>query len=107
MQVHLFHIFFIGPLLIYIGLIKPQTNITYNILLGLSAITLLKFTYLLATQTISQKSVWYIIHVVLFAVLTLHVGIKMNKTSQIGYSLLLATGIAACGYHLLRQIGFK
>ena len=107
MQVHLLHIFFIGPLLIYIGLIKPKTAFVYNILSILGVLVILKFTYLLATQVISQQSVWYILHIVLFALIALYVGIKQDNTPRIGYSILLATGISAFGYHLVRQLGFK
>lgn len=107
MQVNLIHILLIGPLLIFIGLMKPQNILYYHILLSLGLLVLVKFAYLLATQTISQRSIWYILHIVLFATLSFYVGIKKDKTPQIAYSLLLATGIAAFGYHLLRQLGFK
>lgn len=107
MQVHLLHILFIGPLLVYIGLMKPHNLTIYMILLGLGLLIVLKFGYLLVTKSISERSVWYIVHIVLFAFLAVYVGVKQTKTPQIGYSLLLATGIAAFGYHLIRQLGFK
>jgi hypothetical protein len=107
MNVHFLHIFFIGPLLMYIALVKPQNAIVYNVLSGLGLLVLVKFAYLLATQAISQRSVWYILHVVLFAFVAMYVGFKQNKTPQIGYSLLLATGVSAFGYHTIRQLGFK
>jgi hypothetical protein len=101
------HILFIGPLLIYVGLVKPQNSIFYSVLLGLGLLVILKFAYLLLSESLSQRSVWYILHIVLFAVISLYVGIQQTNTPRIGYSLLLATGIAAFGYHLLRQLGFK
>lgn len=107
MQVHLVHILFIGPLLIYIGLMKPQNVIIYNVLLCLGLLVFVKFIYLLATQAISQRSVWYVLHIVLFACIALYVGVQRNNTPRIGYSLLLATGISAFGYHLIRQLGFN
>lgn len=107
MHVHMLHILFIGPLLMYIGLVKPQNVIMYNVLLGLGVLVIVKFAYLLVTETLTQRSVWYILHIVLFAIIALYVGVKQNKTPRIGYSLLLATGIAAFGYHLIRQLGFK
>lgn len=107
MQVHLLHILFIGPLLMYIGLVKPQYIFVYNILLGLGLLVLFKFVYLLLTESLSQRSLWYILHIILFAMIAIYVGIKQTKTPRIGYSLLLATGIAAFGYHLLRQLGFN
>lgn len=107
MQVNLLHILFIGPLLIYIGLVKPQKVVVYNILLGLGVLVIFKFAYLLVTERLNQRSIWYILHIILFSTIALYVGIKQNKTPRIGYSLLLATGIAAFGYHLIRQLGFN
>lgn len=107
MRVQLLHILFIGPLLIYIGLVKPQNTIIYNILLSLGLLVILKFTYLLATERLNQRSIWFILHIILFATIVLYVGIKQETTPRIGYSLLLATGTAAFGYHLIRQLGFK
>lgn len=107
MYLHILHILFIGPLLMYVGLVKPQNVIAYNVLLGLGVLVMLKFGYLLVTESLTQKSVWYILHIVLFGFISLYVGIKQKQTPRVGYSLLLATGISAFGYHLLRQLGFK
>lgn len=106
MNVNLLHVFFIGPLLIYIGLLKPDNDLVYYILLGLGLVVLMKFAYLLVEQKVSQRSVWYVLHVVLFSMIAIYVGLNKKHTLQIGYSLILATGISAFGYHLIRLFGF-
>lgn len=106
MDVHILHVFLIGPLLIYIGLIKPQNQLLYCVLYGLGLVVFFKFMYRLLKQKLSQRSVWYIIHVALFSMIAMYVGIKGKNTEKIGYSLLLATGISAFGYHLIRMFGF-
>jgi hypothetical protein len=107
MNVHLLHVLFIGPLLIYIGLAKPQTDFVYYILYGLGLYVFFKFFIILLKQELSQRSAWYVLHVVLFSMIAMYVGTKGRNTQQIGYSLLLATGISAFGYHLIRMFGFQ
>jgi len=107
MSVNLLHVLFIGPLLIYIGIFKPQNGIFYNILLGLGILVLFKFTYLTLTQKLTQKSVWYILHVILFSMIAIYVGVNKQQTIKIGYSLLLATGLSAFWYHLIRLFGVR
>lgn len=106
MNVNLLHVFLIGPLLIYIGLLKPEHELFYSILLGLGIIVLLKFAYSILSQKFSQKSVWYVLHVLLFSMIVIYVGLNGKHTLQIGYSLLLATGVSAFGYHLIRLFGW-
>ena len=105
-NINLLHVIFIGPFLIYIGLVKPQSSLLYYILFGLGLLVFLKFLYSLLTQEISQRSVWYVLHMLLFAMIAMYVGGHQNQTLRIGYSLLLATGISAFGYHLIRFLGF-
>ncbi len=107
MSVNLLHVLFIGPLLIYIGLWKPQNELLYNILLGLGLLVLLKFTYLTLTQKLTQRSVWYILHVILFSTIAIYVGVHKQQTVKVGYSLLLATGLSAFWYHLIRLFGVR
>lgn len=107
MSVNLLHVLFIGPLLIYIGIFKPQKEIFYHILLGLGILVLFKFTYLTLTQKLTQRSVWYILHVILFSMIAVYVGVNKQQTIQIGYSLLLATGLSAFWYHLIRLFGVR
>lgn len=105
--VNVLHVFFIGPFLIYIGLMKPNNVWVFKALFLLGALVFLKFGFLLLTTQVTQQSVWYILHMMFFSLLALYVGFMKSQTPQIGYSLILATGIAAFGYHLIRGLGFR
>jgi hypothetical protein len=106
MDVHTLHVLLIGPLLIYIGLVKPQVDLLYYILYGLGLYAFFRFFIMLLKQELSQRSAWYVLHVALFSMIAMYVGSKGKHTEQIGYSLLLATGMSAFGYHLVRMFGF-
>lgn len=106
MDINLLHVFLIGPVLIYIGLAKPQTDFLYYILYGLGLYVFFKFFIILLKQELNQRSAWYVLHVALFSMIAMYVGVKGKQTQQIGYSLLFATGISAFGYHLVRLFGF-
>jgi hypothetical protein len=107
MDVNVLHVFLIGPLLIYIGLVKPQNYFFYYVLYCLGLYVFYKFFVILLHEEVSQRSAWYVLHLALFSMIAMYVGIKGKHTLQIGYSLLLATGISAFGYHLIRMFGFK
>jgi presenilin-like A22 family membrane protease len=96
--VNIVHALVIGPVLIYIGLVKPTQTWIYYILLAVGILIAVKFVYSL----IKQKNDWYIIHLALFAPLLIYVGIRKNDTPNIGFALMLALGCAASGYHIIR-----
>ena len=101
---NLLHIFFTGPLLIYIGLTKPENPQIYNFIFLLGILLSIYFLYLITSLKYSQYHVWLLIHYLIFIPLLIFVGIKKTETPKIIYSLLLAIGIAAFGYHLIRLI---
>lgn len=112
--VNIIHILFSGPLLMYVGYFKPVTNnigfskYLYHILLALGVLLLILFSYKIINKIIShsvnQYITWYIIHALIFAPLLIWCGIRREKTPQIIFSLLLAIGCAAFGYHLIKLI---
>jgi len=104
MLVHLVHMLITGPLLIYVGLAQPQNKYVYWLLMLLSVAVFAKFTYSAFTTELSQRHVWFAIHALLFASLLGYVGYQGVNTPHVGYSLLLAVGIAAVGYHTVRLI---
>lgn len=103
-HVALLHILISGPLLMYIGLFKPQYKWLYYLLFLTGIGLCLKFLFMVFTQPLSQRYVWFVIHLALFAPLLIYVGIKQEATPNIAYSLLLAIGIAAFGYHFIRYL---
>ena len=102
--VHLVHMLLSGPLLIYVALAQPQNKYVYWLLLALGVAICAKFAYTAFTTQLSQRHVWYAIHAVLFASLLGYVGYMGSETPRVGYSLLLAVGIAAVGYHTVRIV---
>ncbi len=104
--VRLIHIFFSGPLLIWVGLAEPKFPWVYKLLLGLGVLLLFAFGVKLALA--KSLNVWYVIHATLFASLLIYVGYVGRNGGQalphIAFSLLLAVGVSALGFHLIRVI---
>lgn len=105
MRVALIHLLFVAPLLIYIGLSKPKQNWVYIILFILGIGVVLNFLSKIVRQDKwNQRTVWFAIHMLLFASLLMYVGWYGVKAADVSYSLLLAVGVAAFGYHSIRLI---
>ncbi len=102
--VNAIHIFFSGPLLIYVGLVKPNYTYLYKFLLVLGLIVACVFVWKLLTFPLSQRYVWFLIHILLFSSLLIYVGIKELDAPHVAFSLILAIGIGAFGYHLIRAL---
>lgn len=102
-HVRLIHIFFSGPLLIYIGLVKPKNEWIYT-LLGIVGILLMVsfLTKLIMLKPFSQRHVYYAIHALLFAPLLMYLGYTGSTAPDVVFSLALAVGISAFGYHAIR-----
>lgn len=103
-EVQMIHILFVGPLLIYVGLQQPKYDAVYILLLLLGIYVLFKFLYTSFSEKVGEQHVWYAVHMVLFAMLLLYVGYYRTKTPRVAFSLLLAVGIAAFGYHTIRWL---
>jgi len=102
--VHLIHMLFSGPLLLYVALAQPKNRYVYWLLMALAATICVKFAYTAFTTKLSERHVWFAIHGILFASLLFYVGWMGADTPHVGYSLLLAVGIAAIGYHTVRLV---
>jgi len=102
--VHLVHIFVTGPFLIYVGSRKPASPVVYWALLSLGIAVALIFSYKAYMTAWGQRHVWFAIHAILFSSLLIYVGVKAQETPDVAYSLLLAIGVAAVGYHALRAL---
>lgn len=103
-QLQLLHIFATGPLLIYVGVMKPSFVWIYWLLGLIGGYVLLSFAYKSWTTALGERHVWFAVHGILFALLLMYVGWKTTCTPHVVYSLLLAVGIAAFGYHFLRMV---
>ena len=107
MDIHLllavFHIFFVVPLFLYIGLQRAATpEWLYNILFGLGV---LLFVYqgskAVMRYMTGSSALWInVFHVLIVAPLLLWIGYYGKKTERPAYELLLITAFGALGYHL-------
>lgn len=100
--ISLVHVFITGPLFIYIGLTKPINMIYYYILLLLAVIIVLAFIY---RYLYKQLYAWLYVHLLLFASLLFsifYLKIMNKEVPYYLYSFLIAIGIAAIGYHLIK-----
>jgi hypothetical protein len=102
--ISLIHIFITGPFFIYVGLVKPN-NIIYSIILFLLATIIVgAFIYRLIKK---QLYAWLYVHLLLFSVLLYSISYLRFTNQEIPYylySFLLAIGIAAVGYHIIKII---
>jgi len=100
--ISLFHVFVSGPLLIYIGLTKSY-NFLFSLLLFLFGITII--TAFIYKYLNKQLYAWLYIHLLLFASLFLYISYLRFTQKPIPdylYSFLVAIGIAAVGYHIIK-----
>ena len=99
---YLFHILIVGPLFLYVGIIKNNIpNYLYNILLVLGVIILLFHSYLAYTKFIDNRFPWVnLIHIFIISPLLIYIGLNKNTTSYYFYELLLLLGFSVIGYHI-------
>ena len=100
--ISLVHVFFSGPYLIYLGLYKPKSIYFYILLFILALVIIGAFIYRYLTNKLYA---WIFVHLLLFVVLFLTISILRFMNKEIPYylySFLLAIGIAAVGYHIIK-----
>ena len=102
--INLIHIFITGPLFIYIGLTKSY-NIIFSIILFILAVIIVSaFIYRYFNK---QLYAWLYVHLLLFATLLFYISylrFTQQKIPDYLYSFLIAIGIAAIGYHIIKLI---
>lgn len=99
--VKLLHIFVTGPILVYISM-TDRREWKYLLLMFLGLMLAGYLGWRLYKNP--RWNYWYIVHIALFATLFTYMGIAKEKAPQTFYSFLLAIGIAAIGYHIVRFI---
>lgn len=104
LYVQLAHIFFSGPLLLYLGLKSEKPIIVYHIVLALGLLLSIYFLYEILME---HPRPWLLIHLFIFFPLLIWCGIKKDKTPPIILSIFIALGCAAIGYHLIKLFRSK
>lgn len=101
--INLFHIVFLVPLFLYVGIQKTETNsVVFNILLSLGIIVFLYHSYKAYNRYVSGSSLLWInlLHAFYVAPLLFYIGMKKEATPRSAFEILLLFAFAAGGYHL-------
>lgn len=68
---------------------------------------MMSFAWKLYEYGLRAQSLWYVVHMVVFAALILYVGFAGRENAPpVAFSLLMALGITAISYHLVRLLGY-
>jgi len=102
--IQLLHILVFGPFLIYVGLTMPKQDFIYIIVFGLGMFVIAAFIAAIVKEPTKQIAGWLLWHIIIIAGLLLWCGAAKTQTPRIIYSLLIALGFAAIGYHATRLI---
>lgn len=99
--ISLFHILFVGPLFLYVGIKATKIpKIMFPILLGLGAFIIVYHFYLAYKKTKDGKSAWVnYIHALIIGPLLVYIGYTGLDTSRKFFEILMMLGMAAIGYH--------
>lgn len=100
----LIHILILGPLLTYIGIMKPSNLYFYYILFALSISIVSVFIYRYINNGLKA---WSFVHLFIFALLLFTISYKKiidNNVPLYLYSFLIAIGVSSIGYNLIRLV---
>ena len=100
---NIFHLLFVAPLLIYIGVQRASLpEWAFNSLLGLGIVVLMYQLYKSYIKySTGALSLWVnLMQVLIIATLLIYIGAKGKNTPRPAFEMLLLTAFAAFGYHL-------
>jgi hypothetical protein len=100
--VNLFHIFFTGPFMVYVGFVRPKQDWIYYIMSAMAIVAGIIIAYNLFGSPWEKHKIWYIAHLVLFIPLIAYISVYRQHMNPTFYAFLLAVGIAAIGYHAVK-----
>ena len=99
--VHLFHIFIVGGLFLYVGINREKIGTTLYYLLYLGVFIILYHLYKIYGYLNAGKGYWVnLFHILIVGPLLVFIGYYGEKTSRKYFELLLMLGFASIGYHL-------
>jgi hypothetical protein len=99
--VHLFHIFIVGSLFLYVGINREKIyKIMFSILFYLGIVIILYHIYKLLGYLKENKGIWVnLIHILIVGPLLIYIGYYGEKTERLYFEILLMLGFASIGYH--------
>jgi hypothetical protein len=99
--VHLFHIFIVGSLFLYVGTIRDKlVSFMYPILLVLGIVIIFYHIYKTYNYIKEGKPYWInLIHILIVGPLLVYIGFNRENTPRRYFEILLMLGFASIGYH--------
>lgn len=100
--VHLFHIFIVGGLFLYVGINREKIyKPLFSVLFYLGFLIIIYHLYKIYGYLKANKGIWVnLIHVFIVGPLLIYIGYNGEKTARKFFELLLMLGFASIGYHL-------
>lgn len=99
--IQLFHILFVGPLFLYIGIKqKEMPSLMFKASAFLGGFIILYHSYKAYLKFAEKKAPWVnLIHILLVGPLLLIIGINGEKTPRYMFEILFMLAFAVIGYH--------
>jgi hypothetical protein len=99
--VHLFHIFVVGTLFIYVGVKRDAINkLFFPVLFYLGFLIIFYHLYKVYNYLKENRNVWVnLLHIFIIGPLLVYIGYENEKTSRKWFEILLMLGFASIGYH--------
>lgn len=99
--VHLFHMFIVGSLFLYVGINRENVwKQLFPILMGLGVVIVSYHIYKAYTYMTAGKGYWVnLLHIFIIGPLLIYIGYYGEKTARLYFELLLMLGFASIGYH--------
>ena len=99
--IHLFHIFIVGSLFLYVGITKSNIPpFMYSVLITLGIIIILYHSFKIYKKLTLGFNPWVnYIHLFIIGPLLLYIGLNREKTERRYFEILLMLGFASIGYH--------
>ena len=99
--IHLFHVFIVGTLFLYVGIIQNKIPLfLYYVLFYLGIYVVIFHSYKAYLNIKSGKNPWVnLIHLFLVAPVLIYAGYYNTSTPSYIYQLFLLLGFASIGFH--------
>lgn len=99
--VHLFHIFIVGGLFLYVGIKREKIfSGLFSGLFYLGIFIVLYHLYKAYGYLKADKGIWVnLIHIIIVGPLLVYIGYTGEKTARKFFEILLMLGFASIGYH--------
>ena len=99
--VHLFHIFIVGGLFLYVGVHRDNiSQFMSNLLFGLGIFIVFYHAYKTYSYLKIGKGYWVnLLHIFIIGPLLIYIGYNGDKTTRLYFELLIMLGFASIGYH--------